>query len=141
MTMPAGKYWIGDLCYVMRDRWDEFCDLTIGADQMLEGEFTLKDGTKVAAFCTKWGDGCYQDQHGNSYGVDAGLIGCIRLEDINAEEHTDHDIRLGHVFDFTSPFEVSGIDHRSRYDGVISFGRKVVIDTDPEPEYEDEEYE
>jgi hypothetical protein len=27
MTMPAGRYYIGDLCYVMHDEWDEACAL------------------------------------------------------------------------------------------------------------------
>lgn len=26
-TMPAGRYYVGDLCYVMDDVWDEVCDL------------------------------------------------------------------------------------------------------------------
>ena len=24
---PAGKYYVGDLCYVMHDEWDEVCGL------------------------------------------------------------------------------------------------------------------
>ena len=36
MTMPAGKYYIGDLCYVMSDKeWEEFCSLTIKDNKCL----------------------------------------------------------------------------------------------------------
>lgn len=43
MTMPAGRYYIGDLCYVMHDEWDEFCD-----HLDYPGERKLKDGRKYA---------------------------------------------------------------------------------------------
>ena len=75
--MPAGKYYVGDLCYVMHPEWDEFCSITIKEHTCLDGEFNLKDGRRFATFGTKWGDGEYRDQFGNRYGVDAGLIGCI----------------------------------------------------------------
>ena len=40
MTMPAGRYYIGDLCYVMSDEeWDEFCSLTIKDNKCFDGEF------------------------------------------------------------------------------------------------------
>ena len=80
--MQPGKYYIGDLCYVMHSEWDEFCKLTISGDKVLDGEFNLADGRRFATFTTKWGDGNYFDQNGKSYDVDAVLIGCIDLEDI-----------------------------------------------------------
>jgi len=60
--MTAGKYYIGDLAYVMHGEWDEFCDLTIQGNSLLNGEFNLKDGRRFATFTTKWGDGVYQDE-------------------------------------------------------------------------------
>jgi hypothetical protein len=39
--MQPGKYYIGDLCYVMHGEWDEFCALTIVGDKVLDGEFNL----------------------------------------------------------------------------------------------------
>jgi hypothetical protein len=87
--MPAGKYLVGDLCYVMHPQWNEVCDLLFagrtdhGCNQ---GEFTLANGVKFAIYNTAWGDGNYPDQQGNMYPVDAGSIGCIRVEDVDDPE-------------------------------------------------------
>lgn len=129
-VMPAGKYYIGDLCYVMHDVWDEFCDLTIQEQSVLDGVFSLENGVKFATFCTAWGDGGYRDVEGREYSVDAGLIGCIRVEDIGDSELGN--IRCGHVVEFTEDF---GVDS---HDGVIRFG-DVYIDTDPSPSYDEGE--
>jgi len=81
--MPAGEYYIGDLCYVMTsEEWLEVCDLTIQDSRLIEGEFQLKDGRKFAMYSTAYGDGTYYDHYGFSYSVDSGSIGCIRMEDI-----------------------------------------------------------
>ena len=140
MTMPAGRYYVGDLCYVMHPEWDEFCDITIDGNKCLEGEFNLKDGRRFATISTKWGDGEYKDQNGFFYGVDAGLIGCIRVEDIKDPEFDEED-PPGRVIEFTRDFVVRG--GRSQlgrdWDGVIEIGH-LVIDTDPQYEEEDEDY-
>jgi len=128
--MKAGTYYIGDLCYVMHDRWDEFCALTINGHQVLDGEFNLADGTRFATFTTRWGDGTYKDQLGNEYSVDAGLIGCIRVEDIAPEELAN--IEDGRVVEFVNDFTTFSSG------GVISIGN-VSIDTDYEEELEEEE--
>lgn len=60
MTMPKGRYYIGDLGYVMRSRWDEMCDNILNFGQgRNNGEFTLGDGTRVACYGTAHGDGTY----------------------------------------------------------------------------------
>lgn len=127
-TMPAGKYYIGDLCYVMHDVWDEFCDITISGNECLEGVFALQNGVKFATYSTAWGDGCYRDNYGREYPVDAGLIGCIRVEDIDETEIGN--ISSGNVVEFRDEFAVYSRD------GVIHFG-DVCVDTDPSS-YEDE---
>lgn len=110
MTMPAGKYYVGDLCYVMHDEWDEVCGLFFkdrddhGCN---EGEFTLKDGRRFVSYNTKYGDGCYFDQHGNEYGVDAGLIGCIRVEDIDLT-CDGNQLDGGNIVEFISDFDHQG---------------------------------
>ena len=110
--MPAGTYYVGDLCYVMGPEWDEVCDLTIdrNTNRCIDGEFTLRDGRRFAVYSTAFGDGLYLDQHGNEYPVDAGLIGCIRVDDIT---RVGADARpnfgdLGRAFEFNEPFETSG---------------------------------
>jgi len=136
--MQPGKYYVGDLCYVMHNEWDEFCDVTIKGNECLEGEFNLKDGRRFATFGTKWGDGEYYDQYGNPYSVDAGLIGCIRINDIDLKNDLNH-ISGGAIIEFEHPFEVSGGRSNGRdWDGVIRIGH-LVIQTDPEDEYEYDE--
>jgi hypothetical protein len=128
--MKAGKYYVGDLCYVLDNRWNEFCSVTIPGNKVLDGEMQLPDGTKFATYCTAFGDGVYNDQFGNSYGVDAGLIGCVLVEDIDKEIPVANLTRLGAVFDFPNDFETSGND------GVIVIGH-VVIDTGDQSDEED----
>lgn len=82
VMMKAGLYYIGDLCYVMHPEWNEFCNITISGQRCLQGKFTLADGREFVTFNTEMGDGVYPTSQGNSLGVDAGLIGCIRVCDI-----------------------------------------------------------
>jgi len=128
--MKAGKYYIGDLCYVMHPEWDEFCSLTISGNNVLDGEFNLKDGRRFATFTTKWGDGTYKDEQGRSYGVDAGLIGCIAVEDITPSELEN--LKDGHVVEFVQDFSTFSAG------GIIRIG-SICIDTDYAEE-EDEIY-
>lgn len=127
--MQPGKYYIGDLCYVMHGEWDEFCSLTISGDKVLDGEFNLADGRRFATFTTKWGDGNYFDQNGKSYDVDAGLIGCIRLDDIDMS-NPDNFVSGGNIVEFTQPFSTF------KADGEIRIGN-ILIDTDPVEEEEE----
>lgn len=129
--MESGIYYVGDLCYVMSDEeWDEFCSITIKNNECLDGEFELSDGRKFATYGTKFGDGEYRDQFGNSYGVDAGLIGCIKLSDIKVNKYDDIE-RLGAVHTFSKNFTTYGGTHEREWDGKIRIGH-VVIDTDPD---------
>lgn len=137
MTMPAGKYYVGDLCYVLHDSWDEFCDITIDDRSCLSGEFNFKDGRRFASFTTKWGDGSYEDQYAREYLVDAGLIGCISVEDID-ESMRDMTTGVGprfggQIMEFAEPFECYS------HDGKIWFG-EIVVDTDPSYEDLEEDY-
>lgn len=118
MTMPAGKYYVGDLCYVMHDEWNECCKLFFAGRNdhgCNSGEFNLSDGRRFASFNTKWGDGLYHDQFGHSFPVDAGLIGCIKMEDIR--EDVTNVLDYGAVVEFKEPFECS-VDK----DGNITIG-------------------
>ena len=136
MTMPAGRYAIIDLCYVMHDVWDEFCALTIKDHQCLEGEFTLADGRRFATLSTAYGDGTYRSNIGTDHSVDAGLIGCILVSDIR--DNTYEDIEdLGAIVEFDQPFEVS------EDAGLLKFGHVMIetaggYDEDEEEDYEEE---
>jgi hypothetical protein len=127
--MPAGKYYIGDLCYVMADEeWREICNIIIQGEKIVDGEFELPDGRRFAIYSTAWGDGEYHDQYGHTYSVDAGSIGCILMSDIRAHKY-DNILDLGAVQEFAEPF-VTGSQG-----GQLQFGH-VLIETGPA--YEDE---
>ena len=122
MTMPAGEYYIGDLCYVMTDdEWEQFCNITIDGFKCIDGEFTMPDGRRFATYGTAWGDGLYTDQYGNQYGVDAGLIGCILVSDIKAKKY-DNLTYLGFIKKIDYEFTTSGGRGNKDWDGVIHIG-------------------
>jgi hypothetical protein len=130
--MRPGTYYVGDLCYVMHPQWKEVCALMFASDgnYVLDGEFNLANGVRFALHSTAYGDGTYQDQQGRSYPVDAGLIGCIRLEDVYDPEWWLEGMQ---TVMFDKPFELV------YNDGVISFvdisGETVVEINTAEEEY------
>ena len=135
--MPAGRYYVGDLCYVMDDEeWDQFCKLTIQGNRCVDGEFNLPDGRRFATYGTYFGDGLYRDQHKNEYSVDAGLIGCIRVEDIRAEKYDIE--RCGAIHEFAADFITNGGRGDPDWTGTIQFGR-VIIETNGDGWDDDEE--
>ena len=130
MSMPAGQYWIGDLCYVMHKEWNEVCDITIDDHGCKSGEFTLKDGRRFAIYGTAFSDRSYYARKYRKYGVDSGTIGCILVSDINEDE----DIKSGHIVDFPEEFITLSRE------GIIYFD-DLAIDTDPSYEWdEDDDY-
>lgn len=102
-TFEPGDYYVGDLCYVLRNEWDEVCSLTIKEHSCLDGVFTLANGTKFATYGTAYGDGVYIDQKGHKYPVDAGLIGCVAVKDLDANI-LKNNIHLGNIIKFDKPF-------------------------------------
>ena len=135
--MPAGKYYIGDICYVMSDDWDEVCDLTIKDSKVINGEFEMKDGRRFAMYSTKYGDGLYRSNMGTKHAVDSGTIGCILVDDIIDIPKFEVEDKLGTVVTIDRSF---GTGER---DGLIVFG-DIIINTESDEWYEDleeEEYE
>ena len=129
--MKAGTYYVGDLCYVMHEDWDEVCALTINGNRAIGGEFNLKDGRRFAIYNTMYGDGSYNDQFGGEYWVDSGSIGCILLDDIKLS-NMQNNLKGGAIHKFDTSF------YTGEMDGKIMF-HKVSIDTDDV--LEEEEYE
>jgi hypothetical protein len=132
MTMPAGQYYVGDLCYVMHPEWDEVCELFFPADappRGVEGEFTLKDGRRFASFGTAYGDGEYRSSINTLHSVDSGSIGCILIEDIRDDAYDDIE-RLGAIVEFDQPFEVDSDA------GLLKFGH-ILIETNYDYEFEE----
>lgn len=137
IVMPAGKYYVGDLCYVMHGEWDECCGLFFDGHighGVNEGLFTLKDGRKFASFNTQWGDGTYYDEARRAYCVDAGLIGCILADSIDyfsELEWGENDTSGGQVIDFAHDFEVR------KENGVLYFGDVRIDTAGYDEEYDD----
>lgn len=131
--MTAGKYYVGDLCYVMHEEWDEVCRLLFaGRDDhgCNQGEFNLMDGRRFVVFNTAYGDGVYYDRQGRKYYVDAGCIGAIKVDDITeAENEADG----GNVIEFANDFQAYSDN------GVLHFGN-VVIDTVCDVVHEEDYY-
>lgn len=124
-TFEAGRYYIGDPCYVANDeQWDEIIKETgcFGYESFSsadENTFHL-NGYRCWANGTPFGDGCYRDQSRHEYWVDAGLIGIVPAKAI---ENDTPDFRGGYMFHtFDNSFEVC------YNDGIFQFGN-ITIDT------------
>jgi len=135
MKFEAGTYYVGDLCYVLGDRWDEFCELTIKTSsegaECLDGGFVMKDGTRFWQHGTMYGDGTYHDNLGRKYPVDAGLIGVVAMDQIDKEPSW---LEGGQVINFNQAFEPYFKEGR------FYFGY-IIIDTSGNSNYEYEEEE
>ena len=103
--MRPGTYYVGDLCYVMHPQWKEACNLMFATDGngVLDGEFNLANGVRFAVHGTAYGDGVYDGSDGKQYPVDAGCIGCIRVEDVYDPEWWLEGV---HAHEFKNPFEI-----------------------------------
>jgi|GEM_PF-1162150 len=137
--LPAGEYWIGDLCYVMHTEWDEVCELLFeGRDDhgCNQGVFTLKDGRTFAMYNTQYGDGSYYDALGNLYGVDSGSIGCILVDNILPDP--DNSVQSGYKHVFTEPFDTGRSASGDIWFGII-YNETINIQTGDDS-YEEDDY-
>lgn len=124
MTLPAGKYYIGDPCYVIdNEKWDDFLG-PFWNHGGRGGKFDF-EGDDCVAFYTQYGDGQYElEGEGALLPVDAGMIGCIP----KVMCHSDGD---GADVTFDEPFECW------EENGNLHFGDLVVkTGDDMEEEYD-----
>ncbi len=122
-VMPAGRYYVGDLCYVIEDDevWSEVCDFMFDGKGNNEGQFTLKDGRTLVIYGTRYGDGTYHSNVGTEHSVDAGVIGAMLESDCDKKD--EHIAELGAFIDFDEPWTHSGSGgNRRDWDGVIRLG-------------------
>lgn len=89
LKLPAGKYYIGDPCYVFADAtWDRL--LIEHEDDLNTGEIVTFENHQLWAHRTAHGDGTYKDQNENEFGVDGGQLGAVPIElidDPSGEEY------------------------------------------------------
>ena len=115
--LRAGKYYVGDLCYVLGDKNGfDWGDILLETDYLRSqtGMFEYK-GIKFFSSGTAYGDGCYPDNEGREYGVDAGLIGCFPIDELKDQQGVDD----GHTVAFEKDFDCSTCDSS----GVIKIGK------------------
>ncbi len=130
VTVPAGTYWLGDPCYaVPQDLWMTLLDSCDYFTDNPVGTVTGSDGRQyhVLGFSTAYGDGCYEDQHGNEYPVDAGMIG---LTPVGLVESYPHGCKL---VEFTEDTLCTW------YEGVMKFGSYKINTKDFDEDNEEEE--
>lgn len=115
-------FYIGDICYVLdkalyRELWGVKHGYQDGCfqDPKTELWFSVQG--------TAYGDGCYEDQYGNTYDVDAGVIGLVPLELVAV---ADPEI-------YGTVIRIPGIAHFAASDGLFRIavpnGKVYVIDT------------
>jgi hypothetical protein len=89
VMVDPGRYVLGDPCYLIRgNHWDELLETCDMFDQpighvtltMPGSDFLVGKRYEILAFGTYYGDGTYQDNVGNTYNVDSGLIGLVPVE-------------------------------------------------------------
>lgn len=128
-SLPAGEYWVGDLCYVLSDEcWKEVCERPTAEDDEDEtgdGVYQLKDGRLIGIVSVS-ADGRYRalNPRGKTVAVDSGSIGCILLSSITPPERDD----LGFV-------QVFGNNSRCYFDDEKAVLGPVRISV-PEDDYE-----
>lgn len=77
--LPAGTYYVGDPSYVCEDH-SLWLQLLESVPEGIRNERIIQasaQGQSFTAASTAYGDGVYEDQWGNRYPVDTGLIGVV----------------------------------------------------------------
>ena len=121
-VMPLGKYYVGDLSYVLSDggTWEEVNILRLKDRKRRanfstaggggQGKFTLSNGREIVIFDTAYGDGVYDDYGGRRYAVDSGSIGLTLAEGL---ENTQH----GNLIEYKEAFNCGALIQDYRCDG------------------------
>lgn len=123
LTIPAGTYYVGDLCYVLLDRWEEVCALLDQPGIDFDGPaptqtvFTMVDGTVFACMRTMYGDGTYETSTGEVVGVDSGTVGAVLVKNITRTGQES--LHMGNIVELAECIPY-------RHEGVLYFGEHEV---------------
>ena len=136
-TSKAGKIYIGDPCYVMKDAvyhgvWGDQHNFD-------NGEFD-HDGVKFAIGGTAYGDGNYSGSNGTSFPVDAGVIGAVPSELLDEEKVAEYNERTFPGIMVDADEVILEYDDEGRFDFKTTRGVSIAfIDTiDPVDDYDDD---
>ena len=118
-------YYVGDLCYVMTNEWEEICDLAVFDNT--EVDFTLEDGREYIQLSTAFGDGQYNDLDGNPYSVDSGTIGAVLVNNITDTEALNQALSngFGHLYQSDEELDSTNCSYD---EGTLYIGQ-ITIDT------------
>lgn len=126
VKVPAGKYWLGDPCYVIESNdWSKVCE-AFYADEN-QGKSVVQvdlNGNTVVLCQTAWGDGEYLSSKGHILPVDSGTIGLVSLA---------YDPEFKSNFDLCSEVEFTVDTKVDNFDGIMFFGT-IRVDTKGEEE-------
>lgn len=128
-VLPAGSYYIGDLCYIIpAAAWGDLCDQWFkdGADSIT----AIYNSKECYAFNTAYGDGTYPGSDGFNYPVDAGIIGIISADSVTLKNPGELDEAFT-LKTFESDFTIST-------DGETLIFGDLVIETGDEEEDDDD---
>jgi len=121
-------YYVGDLCYVMTNEWEEICDNVTRADEDQIG-FSLEDGRDYLLMNTAFGDGTYNDLNGQPYSVDSGTIGAILVNNITDTEALNQALNngLGHLYQSDEELDSYNCNY---FEGTIYIGQITIVTND-----------
>lgn len=121
ITIPSGKYWLGDPCYVINnpEEWTHVCHETF---KDLEEPVSIENGI-VVLFGTSYGDGEYFDNNKRQILVDSGTIGLVSFE------HNPKGSKNSHLVEFKEEMECFASN------GILVFGT-ITVDTECSESYE-----
>jgi hypothetical protein len=124
VTVPAGRYFLGDPCYAVPDEsWDALLGTCGG---FLDAPVGMTGLHQVLGFLTRWGDGRYRDHEGHAYLVDSGVIGLTPEAVYSRRPDAATLENAGRITEFGQAVTATAIG------GQLQFGW-LRIETDPDP--------
>lgn len=111
-TYPAGKYYIGDICYALSEdvydkQWGDKFNYACGTHEMTSQGVS----DVVSVNYTTYGDGVYTDTFNNiDFEVDSGTIGIVPIALCDPNKVYDDKIKGGLVIKSISPINFKSND-------------------------------
>jgi hypothetical protein len=142
-TLPAGKYYIGDPCYVISNhsKWIEFIESSGFFEDSPEAHI---GEDKFWAYETAYGDGSYWCSEGKELPVDSGLIGIVPLSVVEKyyRKNIDSVNDFGVVVEFNDEFNVIfNVDVENEATHIFGNVRVYTNSCDEEDSYDEDEFE
>ncbi len=122
MTLPKGKYYVGDPCYLLESKDYDTLVEAICAEDTNKIQKVFKD-FKMYVHSTRFGDGVYASNIKTAFFVDSGMLGCfkINIKSLTKEKFKNLE-RLGAFIEFEKDFTAT-------YENGIFIFDNITIDT------------